>query len=196
MKQQINEIKRLQQLAGIIVETKISPRDEYIKLKSIISNYFKDYKITSMETFEDEMDGDISNMFAYEIAKFKGFKGSFNDLVFDNEELNIECNQLAVRYLRRYADEIFISNFNFNETKVGPKQTSEQYVLKVLKDNGIDAEYLEDNDNEVEGGASEWLDVLTDITGKDPLNQEFTPEDNEKIMSFLDIMKKLGITML
>ena len=202
MKQQLNEIKRMQQLAGIIVETKIGPKphpkpqdDEYIQLKPIMDEYFVNpfYDITDRESFEDEMDnGDMNNKLAYDIAKLRGFDGSFDDLIFNNEELNIEYNILANQYLRQYADE----KFDINETKVGPKQASEEYILQVLANNGIDSEYLNDMDNEVEGGTDEWMDVITELTGKDPYVDELTPEDNKKVGEFIKAMRDIGITLI
>ena len=76
-------------------------------------------------------------------------------------------------------------NYPFDETKIGPKPN----ILQILANNGIDDEYLENNDNEVEGGTNEWMDVISEITGKNPYETDtITSDDYTKVGQFIDIM--------
>ena len=36
------------------------------------------------------------------------------------------------------------------------------YVMEVLNNNGVDQDYLENNDNEIEGGSEEWMDIVSE----------------------------------
>lgn len=73
------------------------------------------------------------------------------------------------------------------------------YVMEVLSNNGIDKDYLDEMDGMVEGGSEEWMDVLSEITGKDAydasIEGDFTEEDNKKIMEFINIMEENGIEL-
>ena len=87
-----------------------------------------------------------------------------------------------------------------NETKIGPKQISKQYILRVLEDNGIDfgqssGNYLSDNNNEIETESNEWLGVMSDIIGKDAYNEEFTSDDYVKLGNFIRAMENIGVTL-
>jgi hypothetical protein len=198
MKQSLNEIKRLQQLAGIITETKVVPKDEYNRLKPIIADTFEGYGITDAESFENELnDGGLMTEFAYEIAKLRGNEHIFDDDDVD-EELHGKYHILSDKYLRKYANEMF--NYPLGETKIGPKQISKQYILQVLEDNGIDfgqslGNYLSDNNNEIETESNEWLGVMSDITGKDAYNEEFTSDDYVKLGNFIRAMENIGVTL-
>lgn len=71
------------------------------------------------------------------------------------------------------------------------------YVMEVLSNNGIDKDYLDEMDGMVEGGGDEWMDVLSEIIGRDAydasIEGDFTEEDNKKIMEFVNIMEENGI---
>ena len=68
------------------------------------------------------------------------------------------------------------------------------YVMKVLSDNGIDQNYLDENDNWIESGTEEWMDVISDITGEDPYDMdEWEEEKFEKIKEFINVMEENGI---
>ena len=70
-------------------------------------------------------------------------------------------------------------------------------VMAVLNRNGIDEDYFESmGGKEVESGTEEWLDVLSDITGKDAYEGEFTPEDDKLIQKFISDMEDLGIELI
>jgi hypothetical protein len=66
---------------------------------------------------------------------------------------------------------------------------NKQYVIDVLLNNGIDANYLSNNDNEIEYGGDEWLDVISEITGKDD-ERKFTDEDDAKIQQLIGIVNR------
>jgi hypothetical protein len=66
---------------------------------------------------------------------------------------------------------------------------NKQYVIDVLLNNGIDANYLSNNDNEIEYGGDEWLNVISEITGKDD-ERNFTDEDDAKIQQFMGIINR------
>jgi hypothetical protein len=68
------------------------------------------------------------------------------------------------------------------------------YVMKVLNDNGVDQDYLNDNDNYVELGTEEWLGVISDIIEKDAYEiEEMEDDDHNKVMEFIEVMKENGI---
>jgi hypothetical protein len=66
------------------------------------------------------------------------------------------------------------------------------YVLKVLTNNGFSDEKLDWL--EIESGSEEWMDVVSEITGKDAYEGDFSDEDNKKIEEFIDIMVEMGIS--
>ena len=76
------------------------------------------------------------------------------------------------------------------------KQFTKEQVLDILLRNGIDADYLENNDNEIITGEEEWMDCLGEITGKDPYEDDFSGDDDIKIRDFMNtIENELFITI-
>lgn len=80
-------------------------------------------------------------------------------------------------------------------------QIDKNYVLKVLNNNGINEEYLSDNDNMIEGGTEEWMDVLSelcygiDVYDIDLLNK-ISKEQLDEIEEFIRIMEEeIGIIL-
>jgi len=70
-------------------------------------------------------------------------------------------------------------------------------VMDILNRNGIDEDYFESmGGKEVEGGTEEWLDVISDITGKNAYRDELTPEDDELIQKFISDMEGMGIELI
>jgi hypothetical protein len=70
------------------------------------------------------------------------------------------------------------------------------YVMEVLNNNGIDQDYLNDNDNYIEAGTEEWMDVLGDLIGKNPYEvDEIEDEDHELVMEFIKVMEDNGIEL-
>ena len=76
-------------------------------------------------------------------------------------------------------------------------QIDKYYVLKVLNNNGINEEYLSYNDNMIEGGTEEWMDVLSEICdGIDVYNIDLNKEQLDKIEEFIRVMEEeIGIEL-
>ena len=70
---------------------------------------------------------------------------------------------------------------------------NKKLVLNLLSSNGVDEEYLEDGLG-IEGGSEEWLDILSELVGKDLYSEELDGEDDELISKFIEYLEKeLGI---
>jgi hypothetical protein len=72
------------------------------------------------------------------------------------------------------------------------------YVLEVLKNNGIDDCYFEEmGGKEIERGGDEWMDVLSEIIGRDSyevsMEGDFNDDEIEKINMFIEIVEEEGI---
>ena len=73
----------------------------------------------------------------------------------------------------------------------------ENDVMSILKRNGIDDDYFESMGGmEIELGTEEWMDVLSDITGKDAYEDEMDEMDDKKIMTFISKLENLGIELI
>lgn len=71
-----------------------------------------------------------------------------------------------------------------------------EYVTTLLNDNGINDEYFESMDGKyIEGGVYPWLGVLDDLIGREALTADFTPEEDNKINTFISTMKGMGIEL-
>jgi hypothetical protein len=75
---------------------------------------------------------------------------------------------------------------------------SREEIMDILSRNGIDDDYFGNiGGREVEAGSEEWMDVVSDITGKNAYDDSnFTEEDNQKVMTFIRNMEALGIEMV
>jgi len=83
-----------------------------------------------------------------------------------------------------------------NEVKIQTqKDTVGQKIMDILRRNGIDEDYFESmGGKEIESGGEEWMDVLSDITGKNAYeSDDFDDEDDEKIRDFMEKLDELGI---
>ena len=69
------------------------------------------------------------------------------------------------------------------------KQFTKEQVLEILNRNGIDENYLENNDNEIITGEPDWMDCLEEITGKDPYEDNFSDDDSIKIRDFMGVIE-------
>lgn len=78
------------------------------------------------------------------------------------------------------------------------KTFTEQQVMQILANNGIDKDYFEEiGGKEVEGGSEEWMDVISDITGKNAYDESnFTDIDNYSIQNFIDMIENMGIELV
>jgi hypothetical protein len=76
-------------------------------------------------------------------------------------------------------------------------EMSEEEVLNILNQNGVDDDYFESmGGKEIESGTEEWMGILTDLTGKDAFEADFDDVDNQKIMSFIKKLKEMGIELV
>jgi hypothetical protein len=80
------------------------------------------------------------------------------------------------------------------------KKFTHENVLEILFNNGIDDEYFEEMDGldnkEIEYGSEEWLDVLSDIVGKDVYNEDLSKEDDILISEFIRMLGEMEINLV
>ena len=80
------------------------------------------------------------------------------------------------------------------------KKFTHENVLEILFNNGIDDEYFEEMDGldnkEIEAGSEEWLDVLSDIVGKDVYNEELSEEDEVLVSEFMSVLEEMEISLV
>ena len=80
------------------------------------------------------------------------------------------------------------------------KKFTHENVLEILFNNGIDDEYFEEMDGldnkEIEGGSEEWMDVLSDIVGKDVYNEELSEEDESLVSEFMSVLEEMEINLV
>ena len=83
------------------------------------------------------------------------------------------------------------------ESEYAAKLNEDQFdVMGILNGNGIDEDYFDDmGGKKVESGTEEWMDVVSDVTGEDAYG-ELSPEASEKIESFIQIMRAMGIELI
>ena len=80
------------------------------------------------------------------------------------------------------------------------KKFTHENVLEILFNNGIDDDYFEEMDGldnkEIEYGSEEWLDVLSDIVGKDVYNEDLSKEDDILISEFIRMLGEMEINLV
>jgi hypothetical protein len=80
------------------------------------------------------------------------------------------------------------------------KKFTHENVLEILFNNGIDDEYFEGMDGldnkEIEGGSKEWMDVLSDVVGKDVYNEKLSDEDEDLISEFMSVLEEMEIKLI
>ena len=80
------------------------------------------------------------------------------------------------------------------------KKFTHENVLEILFNNGIDDEYFEEMDGldnkEIEGGSEEWMDVLSDVVGKDVYNEELSEEDEVLVSEFMSVLEEMEINLV
>ena len=93
----------------------------------------------------------------------------------------------------------FVSGYLDEVLQEKNQSLSSQDILKLLANNGIDDDYLEDMGG-IESGSDEWLDTLSDLTGKDAyemsIDDSWNEKDNEKIMNLIDTLENMGIELV
>ena len=76
-------------------------------------------------------------------------------------------------------------------------QNNEMDVKTILNNNGIDNDYFKSmGEKSIETGTEEWLDILSDVTGKDAYTAEFDEADEAKIQVFMQKLEALGIELI
>lgn len=215
----INEIKRMQQLAGINEAFVNKP------LGLASDEYYLNF-------FQQEMEGNEygSEQYypAYDELCFKLYEDRYG---MTREEYNIIMNRnftpisqvlqgapMINRKEEREAifDKYKISSDDYHsitiktneivdvwktmqkskrkKSKLKTKFTIED-VTQILANNGIDDNYLEENEGVI-SGSEEWMDVSSEITGKDAYDGDFTDKDYKIVQNFISTMDSMGIELV
>jgi len=213
MKKQINEIKRMQLIAGLITESEYQESlmneweiDKTLRKTLINPNNVDDYGIYDADsnTFEIELETDNEADFMKSIY-IPGPRDPKN--YWENKNaylaLGVRFEQAVTKAAKiKYGRDVKITWRKSN--RVTPnnissvnKQMSEEEVLNILNQNGVDDDYFESmGGKEIESGTEEWMGILTDLTGKDAFEADFDDVDNQKIMSFIKKLKEMGIELV
>ena len=183
MKQKLNEqFTRMQKLAGIITENQINEAKK-INLtpvqKKEFFNAIKD--LSAQEDFEYAL-GEAGNVLANILTNGEA------EYIEDVEDFGYDADEVE-QYAMNLAGE---SKLNKNQI-----QEMDMDVKTILDNNGIDDDYFESmGEKAIETGTEEWLDVLSDVTGKDAYTAEFDKEDEAKIQAFMQKLEALGIELI
>ena len=90
-----------------------------------------------------------------------------------------------------------ITESEYRESLMNEAKTfTSKEVNKILMDNGVDQEFLDNNDNSMEAGNEPWMSIVSDITGKDAYNDNFTPQDDKTIQNFMSTLEDMGIELV
>jgi hypothetical protein len=80
------------------------------------------------------------------------------------------------------------------------KKFTHENVLEILFNNGIDDEYFEKMDGldnkEIELGSEEWMDVLSDVVGKDVYSEELSENDESLVSEFMSVLEEMEINLV
>ena len=66
---------------------------------------------------------------------------------------------------------------------------NKKLILNLLSNNGVDGDYLEDMDNCIESGSEEWMDILSELVGKDVYSEELDKDDSKLVMEFIEYLE-------
>jgi hypothetical protein len=66
---------------------------------------------------------------------------------------------------------------------------NKKLILNLLSSNGVDDDYLEDMDNCIESGSEEWMDILSELVGKDVYSEELDKDDSKLVMEFIEYLE-------
>jgi hypothetical protein len=66
---------------------------------------------------------------------------------------------------------------------------NKKLILNLLSSNGVDGDYLEDMDNYIESGSEEWMNILSELVGKDVYNEELNEDESKLVMKFIEYLK-------
>jgi hypothetical protein len=80
------------------------------------------------------------------------------------------------------------------------KRFTHENVLEILFNNGIDDDYFEEMDGldnkEIELGSEEWMDVLSDVVGKDVYSEELSENDESLVSEFMSVLEEMEINLV
>jgi hypothetical protein len=80
------------------------------------------------------------------------------------------------------------------------KKFTHENVLEILFNNGIDDDYFEEMDGldnkEIELGSEEWMDVLSDVVGKDVYSEELSENDESLVSEFMSVLEEMEIKLV
>ena len=226
MKKPINEIAKMRRIAGLITESeyqealqeekglvkvgeKILSQDKKpywadenlntIDTKTLTTYTKGDYNIEVVESqfyFEGDEENKIS--FSVSVKVFKDENLIKKKLFYPGAE---RWKGMSIEDFIDYTTQLINGDVNeYQEALTTENQSlSSQDILKLLANNGIDDDYLEDMGG-IESGSDEWLDTLSDLTGKDAyeisIDDSWDEKDNEKIMNFIDTLENMGIELV
>ena len=183
MKKQLNEqFIRMQKLAGIIKENQINEVKK-INLTPVQKKEFFDAieDLSAQEDFEYAL-GEAGNVLANIITNGEA------EYIEDVEDFGYDAEEVE-QYAMNLAGE---SKLNKNQI-----QEMDMDIKTILTNNGIDDDYFESmGEKAIETGTEEWLDILSDVTGKDAYTAEFDEEDEAKIQVFMQKLEALGIELI
>jgi hypothetical protein len=169
MKKPINEIAKMRRIAGLITESEYQEA-----LQEENKFYSRDYVSQKYGNKAKEIEDNIEDE---------------NPNVWDMYT-SLETPEEVDEFVSGYLDEVLQEK---------NQSLSSQDILKLLANNGIDDDYLEDMGG-IESGSDEWLDTLSDLTGKDAyemsIDDSWDEKDNEKIMNLIDTLENMGIELV
>jgi hypothetical protein len=188
MKKPINEIAKMQRIAGIITES------EY---QEALSNKESDLQ----ELTPDQMAGiagAATGVAGGLAAALAAVKQEYNKVVKGNPEMSAtEAAKQALMNAGRSLKAQFGGLSEDENQSSSLDVTNEADVLQFLADNGIDDDYFESmGGQEIENGSDEWMSVLSALTGKDAYEDEFDTNDDQKIRNFMTTIGRLGIEFI
>ena len=200
MKQPLNEqFRRMQKLAGVITENieniKEDESSPYYKLGYQIGPNGRratvDTQSTEYNTIEEKANQLTSLLNDKDLIDFA--KGSTD---------SIGSSRARYEGLQDVASSLLF--FNEIKNRLGKSNTNENQINEmdmdvktILDNNGIDDDYFESmGEKAIETGTEEWLDILSDVTGKDAYTAEFDEADEAKIQVFMQKLEALGIELI
>ena len=200
MKQPLNEqFRRMQKLAGVITENieniKEDESSSYYKLGYQIGPNGRratvDTQSTEYNTIEEKANQLTSLLNDKDLIDFaKGSTDSIGSSRARYEGLQDVASSLL--FFNEIKNRLGESKLNKNQI-----QEMDMDVKTILTNNGIDDDYFESmGGKEIETGTEEWLDILSDVTGKDAYTAEFDEEDEAKIQAFMQKLEALGIELI
>jgi hypothetical protein len=200
MKQPLNEqFRRMQKLAGVITENieniKEDESSPYYKLGYQIGPNGRratvDTQSTEYNTIEEKANQLTSLLNDKDLIDFaKGSTDSIGSSRARYEGLQDVASSLL--FFNEIKNRLGESKLNKNQI-----QEMDMDVKTILDNNGIDDDYFESmGEKAIETGTEEWLDILSDVTGKDAYTAEFDKEDEAKIQVFMQKLETLGIELI